>query len=129
MAQTTMRETDKFSMATNTLTDIPATGNTVLLELPVRGLSQAFIRFAVADQALDAFIVEGRADTGAYVSLLTAITATPGGLVVAASGTLASQAAGTSGWCVLNVRGMDQIRISASAAVDGADVIISASAA
>ncbi len=128
MAQVTNKE-QLFSSATNTLTDIPATGNTVLLELPVKGCAQMFVRFAVADQALDTFIVEGRAEGGAYVSLLTAITSTPGGLVVAASGTLASTAAAASAWCMLNVRGMDQVRISASAAVDGADVTISASAA
>ena len=129
MAQTTSK-TRNFSSASNTVTGIAATGNTVVLELPVQGLKKAFIRFSVTTQALDAFIVEGRAhDGGTYQSLLTAITSTPSGLVVAASGTLASTAAAASAWCMLVVEGLESLRISVSAAADGAAVAIEASAA
>lgn len=125
----TSSRSPKLAEAKNIVTGIDATGNTDILELDVRGLSQAFVALTAATQALDAFIVSGRAiGSAAYTSLYTAITSTPGGLIVAASGTLASLS-GASGWFVMNVLGLDKIKISVSAAVTGADVTIYGSAA
>ena len=114
-------------IASNTVTAITAAGNTDVLEFGVSHVAQTFVQFSVATQALDAFIVQGRTCDGAYINLYTAITATPGGLILAASGTLASTAAAGTGWFMMNTLGIDSIKIQVSAAVDGAAVTISAS--
>lgn len=127
MAQVVSKSATQAS-GSNTVTAIPGTGNTVLLEMSVWGLWQLFLTIAVTVQNLDAFIVEGRVPGGDYFTLTSAITSTPGGLVVAASGTLATTTSGSSAWAAINVRGLDSVRISASAASDGAAVVIQASA-
>lgn len=125
----TSSRSPKLSQASNVATGVLASGNTTLLTVDVRGLSQLFVSVLVATQALDAFIVSGRAIGAAdFVSMYTAITSTPGGLIVAASGTLASLS-GAQGWFVMNVRGLDAVQIAVSAGSDGADVTLYASAA
>lgn len=69
--------------------------------------------------------ITGRALSGARL-FSSAITATPGGVVLAASGTLASLAAGSTGWALLDVRPFVAVKFQASAAVDGADLTIRA---
>lgn len=114
--------------ASNVLTDIPATGNTTLLEIDVNDIDQLVVELVTsADQAADVFTVQAKVHPNSdYVSILTAITATPGGLVVFSTGTLASQAAGTSALCVLNVSGFFSLKFIGSAAVDGEDLTIRA---
>ena len=121
--------TQKRSLSRSTITDIQAATTVDVYEINVAGLAQLFVQATVDTQALDAFTVSGKA-AGAttYVSLYTAITSTPGGLIIAASGTLASLSA-ASGWFVMNVQGMDSVKISGSAAVNGANLIIDGSAA
>lgn len=107
-----------YANATSVASAIPATGNTDLLEICTRGLAQLFVQFDVTTQALDGFIVSGKAQDGSYKSMYTAITSTPGGLIVAASGTLASTAAAAGGWFVMNVKGLDYVKVSVSGATD-----------
>lgn len=127
MALATDRGT-AFAFANNTVTGIPAAGNTDILEFLLPHIAQTFVQFSVATQALDAFIVLGRArGATSYVTLYNAITATPGGLILAASGTLATTAAAGTGWFMMNTLGLDAIKIQVSAAVDGAAVTMYAS--
>lgn len=125
MAQTQVK-TPGGVIAENILTDILATGNTTLLEIDVSDIDQLAVELVTsADQAADVFTVQAKVHpNSSYVSILTAITATPGGLVVFSTGTLASQAAGTSHICVLDVRGFSFLRFLGSAAVDGEDITI-----
>lgn len=114
--------------ASNTVTDILAAGNTDLLEVDVNGIDRLAIEVVMsADQALDAFIMQAKVHPdSSYVQITAAITATPGGVVLAASGTLASLAAGATGWALLDVRPFYSVKFLASAAVDGADATIRA---
>jgi hypothetical protein len=115
--------------AKSVVTDIPAAGNTDILEVLTLGLRHIGVYFDVATNDLDAFIVSAKFhpdDT--FHSLYSAITSTPAGLVIAASGTLASTAAAGSGWFLLDVRGIYAIKISVSGTVaDTTDVNIYAS--
>lgn len=104
--------------AKSVVTAIPATGNTDILELTTLGLKNIGVYFTVATNDLDAFIVSAKFhpdDT--FHSLYTGITSTPAGLVIAASGTLATTAAAGSGWFLLDVRGIYAIKISVSGTV------------
>ena len=98
---------------------IPATGNTVLLDLTVAGLAHLGVQINPTVNNLDAFVVEAKFHpSGDWVSLYTAITSTPAGLILAASGTLASLAAAATGWFIMDVRGLYGVRISASGTVN-----------
>lgn len=113
--------------ARNVLADVPATGNTSLLGVRCANLEQLGIYLNSADQALDAFIVEARTHPdGAWFTVTNAVTATPTAFVLAASATLASLAANTPAWAIFNVRPFYEVRFSASAAVNGADITIEA---
>ncbi len=115
-------------LASNAVTNIPATGNTELLEIQTGDIEQLAVEIVMsADQALDAFIMQAKVHPdSAYVQITAAITATPGGVVLAASGTLATLAAGATGWALLDVRPFYSVRFLASAAVDGADATVRA---
>ena len=98
---------------------IPASGNTVLLtcilEACVQNLAAELI---VAVHSIDAFLVEAQFHPdGDWVTITNAVTSTPAGLILAASGTLASQAAG-NGWLIMDVRGLYAVRFSASGSTD-----------
>lgn len=101
------------------VTALPATGNTDVLELPTLGLKNIGVAFTPAVNAIDAFIVSAKFhpdDT--YHTLYNAITSTPAGLIIAASGTLASTGAGTTAWFTMDVRGIYSIKISVSGSTD-----------
>ena len=103
--------------ASNSVT-IPATGDTILLEVPTLGLKNIGVEFDVGVNNLDTFVVSVQFHPdGAFRTLYSAITSTPAGLIIAASGTLASTAAATSGWFIMDVRGLYAVRISASGTV------------
>ena len=98
---------------------IPAAGNTVLLDLTVQGLAHLGVEIKPTVNDLDAFVVEAKFHPGGdWVSLYTAITSTPAGLILAASGTLASLAAAATGWFIMDVRGLYGVRVSASGSVN-----------
>lgn len=99
---------------------IPASGDTVILEVPTLGLKNIGLSFDVGVNALDTFVVSAQFhpdDT--FHQLYNAVDATPteSPLIIAASGTLASQAAGTTGWLLMDVRGIYKVRFSASGTV------------
>ena len=100
---------------------IPATSSpstvvaTMILQHMIQNLN---VSLTVAVHAIDTFIVEVMFHPeGPWVSYATGITSTPAGLILAASGTLASQAAGT-GWFIMDVRGLYGVQVSASGSVD-----------
>ncbi len=112
-------------IAENVGVTVPAAGNTTLLEVPVDDVAFMGLSIAVATQNLDAFLVQGRmSPNDAYQTILSAAAdyTTPAGIVVDASGDLTVQAAGTSGWLLLNVLPFHSIRIQASAVANNASV-------
>ena len=126
MAQV-MERTEKTVKASNAVADIVAAGNTDLLDVDVSGLDRLAVELVLTTQAFDAFIMQAKVHPdSAFVTITSAITATPGGVVLAASGTLATLAAGSTGWALLDVRPFHTVRFQASAAVDGADLTIRA---
>ena len=114
--------------AKSVVTGIPAGSTVDILETITLGLKNIGVSFDVATNALDVFTVSAKFhpdDT--FHSLYTAIDATPteSPLVIAASGTLASQGAGTTGWFIMDTRGIYAIKISVSGTVaDTTDVNI-----
>lgn len=118
--------------ASNAAVAVAQAGNTTLLELDTRMIERLFVQFAVADQALDAFIVQVLAHgNGAYQSIASAAGdyTSPAGLLVAVGGGSANDltitpAAG-SGWFLLDVRGIARVKVLASSAnVAGSAVTI-----
>ncbi len=122
-----MTKTPGGVIGSNTVAAITAAGNTELIELDTQDIDRLSIEFVLTTQAFDALIMQAKIHPdSSYVQITAAITATPGGVVVAASGTLASLAAGTTGWALLDVRSFSSVKFLASAAVDGANVTVRA---
>ena len=106
-----------FASASGT---IPAGSTTTILEVPTLGLKNIGVEVVVGVNNLDAFVVSAQFHPdGEFVALYNAIDATPteSPLIIAASGTLASQGAGTTGWFLLDVRGIYKVRVGASGTV------------
>lgn len=113
--------------AKNASVTVPATGNTTLLTLPVRGVTRIFVQLSVATQALDAFIIAAKAHPDATAITIASAAADftgPADPIVDTSGDLTAIAASGAGWFVMNTAGMHEVTISASAAVDSAVVTI-----
>lgn len=109
---------------------VPASGNTRLADLDVAAFEQLTIQIVVATQALDGFRVSVRPKGGVAYTLMYSASGdytSPAGLVVDASGDLTALAAGSSGILVLDVSGLDSVRLEASAALDSASVTVIAS--
>lgn len=122
MAQETHKNPRELA-ARNLAVSLPAAGNTIILELPVEGITNIGVQVDVTVQALDAFIIQGKFNaSGAFVTLYSAAGSytSPAGLLIGASGDLTAQAAGTTGWFLMDVRGLYAIKVLASAAVDSA---------
>ena len=120
----------KHVSVSNTET-LPASGNTQLVELNLHSLVEK-VSFQVsnATQALDAFIVEGRVhQDAAYFTIASAAAdfSAPSGRVLAANGALVTLAAAAVGRFDLDTSGLFSVKVSASAAVDGAVTTIYAS--
>lgn len=104
--------------AKNEDVSVAASGNTDLLNMQVHGLAGLFVQFTVADNALDAFIIKGRAHQDATEITLYSAAAdftSPAGLIIDASGDLTTTAAAGTGWFVMDVIGLWDITIQASA--------------
>ena len=126
MAQS-LSKTREEVLASNVVAAIPAAGNTDLLEVLTDNVERLAVEIVLTTQAFDAFIMLARIHPdSAYVTITNAITAVPGGVVLAASGTLATLAAATTGWALLDVRPFFSVKFQASAVVDGANVTIRA---
>lgn len=115
--------------AKSVVTAIPATGNTVVMEIPTLGLKNIGVQINPTVRNLDAFIVRAKFHPeGAWVDLYNAIDATPteSPLVTAASGTLAGLAADATGWFTMDVRGIYgiQIALSTTGGDDGACTLL-----
>ena len=111
--------------ASNLDVSVAASGNTTLLDVPVYGLERLFVQFDVATNALDAFLIRARASADATTTTLYSSAGdftSPSGLLVGASGDLTTLAAGSSGWFIMDVRGLWDVTIQASAS-GGAAVV------
>jgi hypothetical protein len=110
-----------------------ASGNTQLIELNLHtGVEKVSFQVDVTTQALDAFIVQGRVHQDAsYFTIANAAAdfSAPSGRILAANGALCSLAAAASGRFDLDTSGLFSVKVSASAAVDGAVVTIYATGA
>lgn len=125
--QVTNHRLDKRTFQSkNAAVSVAVAGLTTLLELvDVGDLVRIFFQMDVTVAALDAFQVQGKFhEGGAYVALYSAAAAftSPAGLIVGASGDLTAQGAGTTGWFVMEVRGLKSLRIQASANTNPATV-------
>lgn len=122
MAQTTSRTGGQLRLemsASNVGVVIPASGSTDVLTVPVYGMTNLGVQIVVGVNALDAFAIKARFHRDAdFVTLYSTQGAfeTPAGLLIGASGNLAAQAPGT-GWFILDVRGLYEVRVSASGSV------------
>lgn len=106
----------------NEAVSVAATGNTTLLELSVINTSRLMLQVTPTTNALDAFIIQGRAHPDAVYSTLASAAAdytTPNYPVLKASGDLASLAADAVGWAIINTEGLESIKVLASAAAAG----------
>lgn len=119
---------------------IPATGNTELITYDVLGLTRLTVEISVSTQNLDAFIVEVRTHPSGSFNVIGNSSidyVSPIGLIVGAetysaanarlTGDLTAIVAGGRGLLVVDVTGLDRVRLSASAAVDSASVTTRAS--
>jgi hypothetical protein len=107
-------------LAINTLTGIPASGNTDILDVNVEDIDQLGIELYPTLQNIDGFIFYGRMHPdGSYQSVKSATWNTVGGLLLATSGDLAALAAAGTGFAVLDVRGFYSVKFAVSSAVDG----------
>ena len=112
---------------------LPASGNTQLIEINLHSAVEK-VSFQVdnVDQALDAFIVEGRVHQDASYFTIASVAgdfSTPAARVFNVSGAPVSLAAGASARFDLDTSGLFSVKVSASAAVDDAVVTIYASGA
>ena len=123
LQQSTSRQ---ILVADNLAVSVAATGNTDLLIIPCLGLDRIMVEFAVTVQALDAFIIQAKATmAAAFVTLYSVTTdyTSPKGLLIGASGDLTLQGAGTTGWFIMEVSGLTEIKVQASANVAGAATV------
>jgi hypothetical protein len=111
-------------LAENVKGAISATGDTVILEMNLGGVIQNLgVEVVVGVNSLDNLLVEiKRHPNSSWTTYTNGITSTPAGLILAASGTLSSQAVGT-GWFVMDVRGLYGVRVSASGTTDEATTV------
>jgi len=111
----------------NSAVSVAAAGNTTILQQRVDGLERLFVQFDVATNNLDAFLIKAKAHPDATAvtlySTATDFTA-PAGLLLGASGDLTAVAAAGSGWFVLDVRGLHEVTVQASASGGAAAVTV-----
>jgi len=115
-----------------TVTGIPATGDTDLISIGNREYTKLCVHVAVTGQALDNFDVLARSNpAGALVNVTpadwSALAATDYPGILYASGNLATLAAAASGYFEMDVTGLREITLRASAAVNGASVALACS--
>lgn len=107
----------KVLKAKNEDVAVPQSGNTTLLEVDVSLYDRIWVEVVCAEQALDAFIVQGKFHgDGHYVSLASTAAhyTAPAGVIYGSSGDLTTLAAAATGWIAIDVSGLDAIKILAS---------------
>lgn len=113
MAQTMTKQPGRV-IADNAAVSVIQVGNTPILEVLVDDIDMLGISLKVATQAIDAFVLEGRmSPDDAYQTIKSSTWQTPGGVLIASSGDLTTQAVG-SGWAVIDVRAFYSVRFQAS---------------
>lgn len=103
--------------ASNTALSVPASGNTILLDLDVRDIERIYVQVAPTTNGFDAFIVSIQPhNNGAYSTIASAAAdyTSPAGIMVGASGDLTTLAAAATGWVILDTRGLARVRVQAS---------------
>ena len=118
----------RLMRAGNASVAVPQSGNTTLLEIPVESFEQILVEAAVSGKLLDAFTVQVKSHPdGSYLTIASAAGdyTSPTGLMVKASGDITTQAAGTSGWFILDTRGVAWVKVVASSG-DAAGSTVSA---
>lgn len=116
MAQVTSK-TPKKILAENVGVTVAESGNTTLLELDTRDVSEVGVEVSVTGQDLDAFLIQGKVHpNGTYQTLYSAAGdfTSPEGLLIGASGDLTVLAAAASGWLLLDTRPLWAVKILAS---------------
>jgi hypothetical protein len=104
---------------------VPGAGNTTIATITNAGKKLLCFHFDVVTQALDAFVVKGRAHTSAQqIDFSPAAWATPdaGGRIRRTNGNLAAVAAAGNGYFEMDIDGLAEITVQASAAADSAAV-------
>lgn len=113
MAQTMTKEKGRVA-AGNALVSVIQAGNTAVLEVDTSDIDELGVSVLVATQAIDNFLMEGRmGPDDAYQTIKTSAWQTAGGVLIASSGDLTTQAVG-AGWAVIDVRAFYSVRFSAS---------------
>lgn len=106
----------RLNIATGAVS-VPQAGNTTLTTINTTGVKRIFVKCSVVGQNLDAFIIAGKSAADTTFSTFYSVSGdytSPTGILIGTSGDLTTQAAGTSGWFILDASGIDQIRVSAS---------------
>lgn len=112
MSQVTSKQQGRI-IADNVGVVVAQVGNTAILEAIVEDIDELGLSLLVAGQALDAFVFQARMSPDAAYQTILTTTATPGGVLLASSGELATQAVG-SGYAVFDVRGFYSVKFLAS---------------
>jgi len=110
---------------------LPAAGNTTLATIDVGLVERLVIEVGVITQALDAFIVQARvAGSPNFITVASVALdySSPVSPLIRVVGTPVTLAAGTTALLIMDVRSFNEIRLQASAAVDGAVATVFASA-
>ena len=103
--------------ASNASLSVPAAGNTPLLDLDVRGVERIYVQVTPTTNGFDAFTIAIKPQANGAYSTIASVAAdytSPSGLLVGASGDLTTLAAATTGWFILDVRGIFMVRVQAS---------------
>jgi hypothetical protein len=122
MAQDTVisnkRFTERHVYASNPSVTVAQAGLTTILEVPeIADTVRCFCQIDAGSQALDAFEIQVKVHPdGDWVALYNASGdfTTPAGLLVGASGDLTGLALSTTGWFIMETRGLYGIRLQAS---------------
>lgn len=115
--------TESFKSAVS----VAGTGNTTLITIDCRGKEQIYVELQPVTQNLDAFIVAARPHADGTFNTLYSVAAdftSPAGLIIGASGDLTTLAAGATGWFIMDVSSLRDVRLSASAAADSSAVTV-----
>lgn len=117
---------EKTYQYTKSAVTVPATGLTTIATINTMGRKLLNFAFSVATQALDDFDVKGKEHPDGpqfdYTPAGGWTAPDEGDRIVEASGDLAAVAAGADGKFAMDVSGLYEVEILASAAVDSASV-------
>lgn len=108
---------------------VAGTGSTTIMELITLGLTRIFVHIGVSVHNLDAFAILGQGHPDASFDTLYSTSGqftTPTGILVGCSGDLTAQAVG-SGWFILDVTGLNAVKVTCSGTSDGTLVDVYAS--